>query len=139
MNIPRRYMTSGFVLLLTLFTATCAEKGSESRTPEQTEVTATLDSVQAQLSKEMQRVDDRITELRRQAESAAAAAGGGAADEYGARADQLQEAKDRIQARWEQLKNNAADNWDQARKRADELLADTRSLLDSASSGSPTP
>ena len=137
MNTLRRHVTTGFLLLLTLFTATCAEKSSERRTPEQTEVSATLDSVQAQLSKEMQRVDDRITELRRQAESAAAEAGGGVADEYGARANQLQEAKDRIQTRWEQLKNNAADNLDQARKRAEEILADTRSLLDSASSGNP--
>lgn len=135
MNTPGSQLATVFILLFALSLPACAERGAESRSQDQEQISATLDSVQAQLSQQMQRIDARITELRSEAEDAAAEAGEGVAEQYGARANHLQEEKDRIRDRWERLRENAAENWDEVHGSLDQLLADARSLVDTLQAG----
>lgn len=138
---PNATLLAGFSLLpILVFWATgCQSRGNQEREETQAQVQQTIDEMRREFTEDTAAIHSRITELRNEAQQAADNGNEELAAHYRDAASRLEQARNQLDSRWNDLRNSASENLDEARNRLTSFRNDLRSLIDTiATAGSST-
>jgi phage shock protein A len=140
MKIPVKHPIAVIHVLVSLSLlalAACQGQGGRATGDAESRISDALNEMQAEFSEGMDTLSRHVTELRGEAQRAIENGDTTLAGQYRDTAARLEEAKNRLSARWDVLRSSASQSWDQVQNELEEFRSQLNSVVDSLGTHRP--